>query len=88
MPREITKLYFVDLSGAAAATLILDPLLQVFGAESLLLLISILVIGSSIISRLVLNQHTVKNGTADYLPGDIIEKKLIAYGIVLTQYCQ
>jgi hypothetical protein len=83
MPREVTKLYFVDLSGAAAATLILDPLLQVFGAESLLLLISILVIGSSIIARLVLNHHIGKNSGADYIPGDIIEKKLIVYGIIL-----
>src|SRR5918912_2342751 len=32
MPREVTKLYFADLTGAAAATLVLDPLLQGFGA--------------------------------------------------------
>jgi hypothetical protein len=49
MPKEVTKLYFVDLAGAAGATLILDPLLQRFGAESLLLLISILVTGPSVI---------------------------------------
>ena len=28
MPREVSKLYFIDLVGAAAATLMLDPLMQ------------------------------------------------------------
>src|SRR5690242_20317583 len=41
MPREVTKLYFIDLAGAAGATLILDPLLQRLGAESLILFISV-----------------------------------------------
>ena len=31
MPKEISKLYFADLAGAAAATLILDPLMRVPG---------------------------------------------------------
>lgn len=34
MPKEISKLYFVDLVGAATATLILDPLMRTLGAES------------------------------------------------------
>ncbi|HYA83881.1 MAG TPA: hypothetical protein VEH06_10595, partial [Candidatus Bathyarchaeia archaeon] len=42
MPSQITKLYFVDLAGASAATLILDPLIRGLGAESALLLISLL----------------------------------------------
>src|SRR5919202_4235296 len=54
MPREISKLYFVDLIGAAAATLVLDTLLQTLGAESILLFIAILVTGSSLISASVL----------------------------------
>jgi len=41
MPRQITKLYFMDLAGASAATLILDPLIRGLGAESVLLLISL-----------------------------------------------
>jgi hypothetical protein len=41
MPRQITKLYFIDLAGASAATLILDPLIRGLGAESVLLLISL-----------------------------------------------
>src|SRR5919197_4599207 len=54
MPREVTKLYFVDLIGAATATLVLDSLLQTLGAESILLFIAILVTGSSLISASVL----------------------------------
>lgn len=42
MPMQITKLYFIDLAGASAATLILDPLIRGLGAESVLLLISLL----------------------------------------------
>jgi hypothetical protein len=41
MPRQISKLYFIDLAGASAATLILDPLIRGLGAESVLLLISL-----------------------------------------------
>jgi hypothetical protein len=41
MPRQITKLYFIDLAGASVATLILDPLIRGLGAESVLLLISL-----------------------------------------------
>ncbi|MGB6591342.1 MAG: hypothetical protein WBE68_07530, partial [Candidatus Nitrosopolaris sp.] len=41
MPRQITKLYFIDLAGASAATLIVDPLIRGLGAESVLLLISL-----------------------------------------------
>jgi hypothetical protein len=42
-PKEISRLYFFDLIGAAAATLLLDPLLRAFGAESTLIFISLLV---------------------------------------------
>src|ERR687884_922700 len=49
MPKEVTKLYFVDLAGAAGATIILDSLLQGFGAESLVILISIVVSSPSVI---------------------------------------
>lgn len=47
MPQKINKLYFADLLGAACATLILDPLMQTLGAESVLLMTSVLVSGSS-----------------------------------------
>ncbi len=42
IPRQITRLYFFDLAGAAAATVILDPLMRGLGAESLLLVIGVL----------------------------------------------
>ena len=45
MPKEITRLYFADLVGAATATLILDPLMRNLGAESVLISIDLLVIG-------------------------------------------
>ena len=50
MPKEISKLYFVDLVGAATATLILDPLMRTLGAESVLISIDLLVIGPSLIA--------------------------------------
>ena len=53
MTREISRLYFADLAGAAAATLILDPIMRALGAESALISISLLVIGPSIIAALV-----------------------------------
>jgi hypothetical protein len=79
MPREVTKLYFVDLAGAAAATLILDSLLQGLGAESLILLIGILVSGPSTLASLALYRHR----PIDYeFPIDVIERKSIVYGII------
>jgi spermidine synthase len=42
-PKEISRLYFVDLIGAAAAAILLEPLITEFGAESMLIFISLLV---------------------------------------------
>lgn len=53
IPKEISKLYFADLAGAASATLLLDPLIQRLGAESVLLTISLLVVGPSVAAILV-----------------------------------
>jgi hypothetical protein len=53
MPKEISKLYFVDLVGAATATLILDPLMRTLGAESVLISIDLLVIGPSLIAAMI-----------------------------------
>src|ERR1051325_1368432 len=81
MPGGVTKVYFVDLAGAAGATLILDPLLQELGAESLLLLISVLVTCPSlIVAGLALNhrQKMVKISGIERT-----EKKLILYGVIL-----
>src|ERR687885_835622 len=76
MPREVTKLYFVDLAGAAGATLILDSLLQAFGAESLILLIGILVIAPPIAASLSLYRHKPK----DHIAGARVEKRIFLYG--------
>jgi len=42
MPNQISKLYFIDLAGGAAATLILDPIIRGLGAESVIILIGML----------------------------------------------
>src|SRR5919197_2899152 len=73
MPREVTKLYFVDLAGAAGATLILDSLLQGFGAESLILLIGILVTAPQIIASSLLYRRR-PNGI---LPMNRVENRLM-----------
>jgi hypothetical protein len=75
MPREVTKLYFADLAGAAAATLILDPLLQGLGAESLVLFIGILITGSLLIAALALRSH-LRKVTPNHL-SHLIEKRLV-----------
>src|ERR687896_1641104 len=50
MSEKISKLYFVDLIGAALATIILDPIMQSLGAGSTLLLTSVVVVGASVCS--------------------------------------
>jgi hypothetical protein len=52
LPKEISKLYFIDLVGAALATLLLDPLMQQIGAESTLLLLSVIISGPLFITAL------------------------------------
>jgi hypothetical protein len=42
-PRDISRLYFLDLMGSAAAALLLDPLLRGFGAEYTLVFVSLLI---------------------------------------------
>jgi hypothetical protein len=53
MPRRISKLYFADLVGAASAALLLDPLMVALGAESVLLLTSLLVAGPAVAAAFV-----------------------------------
>ncbi|MDQ3975995.1 MAG: hypothetical protein M3264_05650, partial [Thermoproteota archaeon] len=80
MPREVSKLYFIDLVGAAAATLILDPLMQRLGAESVLLSAALLVIGPSLIAALVLSAPSQKKNVSN---APIIENKIKLSGIVV-----
>src|SRR5215207_2985726 len=78
-PREITKLYFIDLLGAGAAALVLDPVIQVLGAESVLLSISLLVIAPTLVAVLLLVRH--QNGYVNKATS--IEKKVRIYGILV-----
>jgi hypothetical protein len=87
MPKEITRLYFIDLLGAGAAALILDPIIQVLGAESVLLSISLLVLGPTLVAALFLVRNSdgyVKKATDKENGVSVpIENKLKIYGIMV-----
>src|SRR5919199_377351 len=78
MPKEVTKLYFVDLAGAAGATIILDSLLQGFGAESLVLLIGVLATAPPVVASLLCHPQKPK----DHIAGARVEKRIFLYGII------
>ena len=80
MPREVSKLYFIDLVGAAAATLMLDPLMQRLGAESVLLSAALLVLSPSLIAALVLSAPSRKKNVSN---APIIENKIKLSGIIV-----
>ena len=80
MPREVSKLYFIDLVGAAAATLMLDPLMQRLGAESVLLSAALLVIGPSLIAALMLSAPSQKKNVSK---APIIGNKIKLSGIIV-----
>jgi predicted membrane-bound spermidine synthase len=80
MPREVSKLYFIDLVGAASATLMLDPLMQRLGAESVLLSAALLVLGPSLIAALLLSTSSQKKNVSDK---PVIENKIKLYGIIV-----
>jgi hypothetical protein len=81
MPREVSKLYFIDLVGAAAATLMLDPLMQRLGAESVLLSAALLVLGPSFIAALLLLSTPGQKKNVSNVP--VIENKIKFYGIIV-----
>ncbi len=87
MPKEITRLYFIDLLGAGAAALILDPVIQVLGAESVLLSISLLVLGPTLVAALFLVRNSegyIKKVTDKENGVSVpIENKLKIYGIMV-----
>jgi len=80
MPSQITKLYFIDLAGASAATLILDPLIRGLGAESVLLVISLVGTLPPIIAyaSFLFNQRQKEISNRF-----ITEKKPAAYGFIV-----
>jgi predicted membrane-bound spermidine synthase len=87
MPKEITRLYFIDLIGAGAAALILDPIIQVLGAESVLLSISLLVLGPTLVAALFLVRNSegyIKKATDKENGVSVpIDNKLKIYGIMV-----
>jgi len=72
IPREISKLYFFDLIGAASATLLLDTLMKTVGAESVLMVINLMVIGPSVIATFLFSPSGGKRSVKDQL---VIENK-------------
>ena len=56
-PRDISRLYFIDLMGSAAAALLLDPLLRGFGAEYTLVFISLLISATCAFGIFVMPQN-------------------------------
>jgi hypothetical protein len=82
MPKEITKLYFADLVGAAAATLILDPLMRNLGAESVLISISLLVIGPPLLAAAIISRQK-ENLPAPASAPIVIGNKIKFYGIIV-----
>jgi hypothetical protein len=56
-PRDISRLYFLDLIGSAAATLLLDPLLRGFGAEYTLVFVSLLVSVTCMVGIFVMSRN-------------------------------
>src|SRR5918998_1695038 len=65
MSEKISKLYFVDLIGAALATIILDPIMQSLGAGSTLLLTSVVVVGISACSYFFLITRVTREQKVD-----------------------
>jgi hypothetical protein len=93
MPKEISKLYFADLAGAAAATLILDPLMRVLGAESVVISIGLIVIGPSLlVALIIIRLHTKRSNDNDTSNNQLsrshshlflTEGKVILYGLIV-----
>ena len=80
MPSQITKLYFTDLAGASAATLVLDPLIRGLGAESVLLLIGLFGTVPPIIAYASLFYSQKQKEISDRF---ITEKKPASYGFIV-----
>jgi hypothetical protein len=77
MPREITRLYFVDLVGAAIAAIVLDPLIGEVGAENVLLLTGLLAIGSALLCTVIsIGKKNVLSVT--------IESKIKYYAVIVV----
>jgi hypothetical protein len=56
-PKDITRLYFLDLMGSAAAALLLDPLLRSFGAEYTLVFVSLWISTTCVLGIFVMQNN-------------------------------
>src|SRR5262245_43499980 len=56
-PRDISKLYFLDLMGSAADALLLDPLLRGFGAVFILVFVSLLLSMTCVLGLFVIRKN-------------------------------
>ena len=74
-PREISRLYFLDLMGSAAATLLLDPLLRGFGAEYTLVFVSLLVSVTCVLGIFVMRGNNTYFSI--HVPRTLIFKKFV-----------
>ena len=84
MPKEISKLYFMDLTGAAVATLVLDPLMQKLGAESTLLLLALVISVFSIVPTLFLTQYAYKESKVRQTGLVSLGRKTKSYAIAVV----
>lgn len=89
MPKQINKLYLVDLAGAASATLLLDPLMQKLGAESVLVFISIVVVGPSVLAFFVLVRNNIQDVkiTSPSSSQEAVTRRIKVSSIYLTIGC-
>jgi hypothetical protein len=73
-PRDISRLYFVDLMASASAALLLDPLLRGFGAEYTLVFISLLISVACVFGIFLMpgNSTSIRN------PRNLKVKKFVA----------
>ena len=82
-PRDISRLYFLDLMGSAAATLLLDPLLRGFGAEYTLVFVSLLISVTCLLGIFVMS--TNKTYLSIRLPRSLKVKKVFVRWAALIQ---
>jgi len=85
MPKEISKLYFVDLVGAAIGTLALDPMMQKLGAESTLLSLAVIISSSSMFTALILFKSMQRRSESDGQQKiDLIGRRTKLYVIIVV----
>jgi predicted membrane-bound spermidine synthase len=86
MPKEINKLYFIDLAGAAAATLLLNSLMEGVGAESVLILISVAVLGPTTLTYFLLTRQprSINASKSSIIRSSIRKKRLKTSSVVVT----